>query len=368
MAPKTGKNGRFAIIEQFLADGMDHMFGNPGTVEQGFLDALGAYPDMKYILTLQESVAVLMGDGYARATKKPTLVQIHSTPGLGNAIGAMYQAKRGHAPLVVIGGDAGLRYMNMEAQMYGDLVAFAEPVTKWSTMVLDHHSLLRTIRRAIKVASTPPMGPVYVCLPADVLDMPAVEEVVPTSTVSTRVIPDDGFIQEASRLLASARRPMIFIGDGVAFSQAQDEVAQLAERVGAEVWGADSGELNMSYSHPLWMGQTGHMFGESSLPITRKGDVNFVCGTYMVPEVFPELSTIFAADARVIHVDLNAHEIAKNHPVDLGVVSDPKLTIQRLLAALDENHDRRATGSSCSTHKHDRAGQRCKTCRAGGNG
>ena len=330
----TKKTGRFAIIEQFLADGMEYMFGNPGTVEQGFLDALAEYPQMKYILTLQESVALTMGDGYARATQKPTLVQIHSTPGLGNTLGAMYQAKRGHAPLVVIGGDAGLKYMPMEAQMYGDLVAFAEPVTKWSTMVLDHRSLLRTVRRAIKVAATPPMGPVYVCLPADILDMPVAEEVVPTSFPSTRVVPDDNFINEAASILAAAKNPMIFVGDGVAFSGAQDAVAKLAETLGAEVWGVDSGELNISYAHPLWMGQTGHMFGESSLPITSKGDVNFVVGTYMVPEVFPHLGGIFAPNAKVIHVDLNAYEIAKNHPVDLGVVSDPKLTVTKLVEAL----------------------------------
>src|SRR4051794_32734120 len=146
------KTGRFAIIEQFLADGIDHMFGNPGTVEQGFLDALESYPDFRYVLTLQESVAVTMADGYARATGRPALVQIHSTPGLGNAIGALYQANRGHSPLVVIGSDAGIRYKAMDAQMAGDLVAIAAPVTKWSTMVMDPASVLRVLRRAIKIA------------------------------------------------------------------------------------------------------------------------------------------------------------------------------------------------------------------------
>ena len=107
-----------------------------------------------------------VADGYARATKRPTLVQLHSTPGVGNAIGALYQAMRGHAPLVVIGGDAGVKYLGMDAQMAGDLVAFAEPVTKWSTMVVHPSSLLRVLRRAIKIAATPPMGPVYVaCRP-----------------------------------------------------------------------------------------------------------------------------------------------------------------------------------------------------------
>src|ERR671932_1175699 len=152
----SNRTGRQALVEQFLADGITHMFGNPGTVEQGFLDALADYPAMRYILTLQETVAVMAADAYARATRRPALVQIHSTPGLGNAIGALYQAKRGHAPLVVIGGDAGIKYQAMDAQMAGDLVAFAEPVTKWSTMVMDPSSLLRVLRRALKIASTPP--------------------------------------------------------------------------------------------------------------------------------------------------------------------------------------------------------------------
>lgn len=331
----AGKTGRFAILEQFLADGFTYMFGNPGTSEEGFLDALGDYPDLKYILTLQESVAVMTADGYARATGKPALVQIHSTPGLGNAIGALYQAKRGHSPLVVIGGDAGIKYQAMDAQMAGDLLGFAEPVTKWSTLVMEPSSLLRVLRRAVKIATTPPMGPVYVCLPVDILDAPTVEPVRPTSLPSTRVIPDEVLVKEMAEILASSQKPMIFVGDGVSFSEAQAELTQVAELLGAEVWGADIGDLNMSYTHPLYQGSTGHMFGYSSKPITTKGDVNLVVGTYMLPEVFPDLGDIFAPGAKVLHIDLNAYEIAKNHPVDIGVVSDPKLTLAKLAIILE---------------------------------
>ena len=330
----TQKTGRFAILEQFLADGMHVMFGNPGTVEQGFLDALAHYPQMKYILTLQEFVAVLAADGYARATQKPTLVQLHSTPGVGNAIGALYQAKRGHSPLVVIGGDAGTQYMAMDSQMAGDLVAFAEPVTKWSTVVVDPSSLLRVLRKAIKIASTPPMGPVYVCLPMDVLDAPSVEEIFPTTTPLTRVAPDEQTILDIAGMLAAAKRPVIFVGDGVAYSGAQDELAQVAELIGAEVWEADAGEVNLSYQHPSYKGMTGHMFGTASFPITSKGDVNLICGTYVLPEVFPVLGNIFAPQAKVIHIDLNSYEIAKNHPVTLGVAADPNLTLGRVAQAL----------------------------------
>ncbi len=328
--------GRKAILAQFIADGMDIMFGNPGTVEQGFLDALRDYPDFRYILTLQESVAVLAADAYARATRRPTLVQLHSTPGVGNAIGALYQAKRGHSPLVVIGGDAGIRYAAMDAQMAGDLVAMCEPVCKWSAVVQDPRSLLRMLRRAIKIAGTAPMGPVYLCLPQDILDQDTPEEVRPTSFPSTRVAPAPDLITQAADALAAADRPMILMGDGVAYSGAQAELAAVAELLGAEVYGVDSGELNIAYDHPLYRGQTGHMFGAASRPILAKGDGVLVVGTYIVPEVFPELGDVFSPTAKVVHFDLNAYEIAKNHRVDIGIVSDPKLSLAALAAALTE--------------------------------
>ena len=331
--------GRYAILRQFLADGMTHMFGNPGTVEQGFLDALADFPEMRYILTLQESVAVLCADGYARATQKPTLVQLHSSPGIGNAVGALYQAKRGHSPLVVVAGDAGLRYMNMDAQMAADLVAMMEPVTKYATMVLEPRSLLRTLRRAIKIAATPPMGPVYVCLPADVLDAVNEEPVFPACVPETRVRPDDVLIGQAAELLAGAERPMIFMGDGVAWSGAGDALQDLAEQWGAEIWGADSGDLNVDTTHPCYQGLTGHMFGSQSLPLTRKGDGILVAGTYLLPEVFPELGEIFDPAAKVVHFDLDAYEIAKNHRVDLGVVCDPKCGLEALTEGLAARMD-----------------------------
>lgn len=331
----AGKTYRFAIIEQLLADGIRYMFGNPGTVEQGFLDALWEYPEMKYILTLQETIAVMAADGYARATGNVAIVQLHSTPGVGNGVGALYQAKRGHSPLVVIGGDSGVKYQGLDAQMAGDLVALAEPVTKWSTMVVDSASVLRVLRRAIKIASTPPRGPVYICLPQDILDMPVVEEIRPTSIPSSRVVPDDETLRAMAQMLAAAQKPMIFVGDGIAFSGAQEELTRVAEILGAEVWEADNGELNMSQAHPLYQGATGHMFGFQSKPILSKGDVNLVSGTYIVPEVFPELGDVFAPGAKVIHIDLNGYEIAKNHPVDIGVVSDPKRTLGRLADVLE---------------------------------
>ncbi len=342
-----GKTGRFAIIEQLLADDIRYMFGNPGTVEQGFLDALSDYPDLKYLLSLQESVAVAMADGYARATRKPTVVQLHSGVGLGNGIGMLYQAWRGHAPLVVINGDAGLCYDAMDAQMAADVVSMAKPVTKWAVRVVDPNSVLRVLRRAIKIAGTPPMGPVFVSLPMDILDAPNHEEVFPTSFPLTSVTPERSQVARAASWLLAAQNPMIIMGDGVAVSGAQAELTRVAELLGAPVWGADSSEVNMDALHPLFKGLLGHMFGEHSRALISPADAILVCGTYVLPEVFPSLSGVFAPGAKVIHIDLNAYEVAKNFRVDLGLVSDPRLTLAELAEAIERSitPEQRATSS-----------------------
>ncbi len=331
----ANRNGRFAIIEQLLADGIRYMFGNPGTVEEGFLDVLSDYyPEFEYIFALQETIAVAAADGYARATKKPTVVQIHSGVGLGNSIGMLYQAMRGHAPLVVIAGEAGTQYDAMDAQMAADLVIMAKPVTKWATRVIHPSSLLRVLRRAIKIAATPPMGPVFVSLPMDILDAPNDEPVVQTYFPVTRVSPESDQLAKAVALLVAASQPMIIVGDGVAFSNAQAELTCTAELIGAQVWGADSSEPNISATHPLFKGLLGHMFGDFSRSITSQADVVLIVGTYVFPEVFPALSDVFAPNAKVIHIDLNTYEIAKNFPVDLGLLGDPKTSLAKLNSLL----------------------------------
>lgn len=321
-----------AIAEQLLADGMTHIFGNPGTVEQGLLDELAEHGGFEYILGLQETVAAGVADGYARATHKPTLLQLHSGVGLGNGIGMLYQSMRGHAPIVCIAGEAGVRFDSMDAQMASDLVAMARPVTKWAARVTDSRSAVRMLRRAVKIAMTEPRGPVFLSLPMDVLDADTAEEVRPTVVPATTTVATPDLIARAARLLSGAQRPLLLIGDGVATSMAQPEVTAVAERLGATVWLVDSSEPNMPASHPLVRGNLGHMFGQVSSAAVGRADAVLIVGTYVFPEVFPELGNPFAPDARIVHIDLNAYEIAKNHPVDLGIVADPKWT----LAALDE--------------------------------
>lgn len=329
------RTGKSAIVEQFLADGITHMFGNPGTVEQGFLDTLEEFPDFHYILALQETVAAGIADGYCRATGRPTVLQLHSGVGLGNGIGMLYQSARGHAPLVVIAGESGVAYEAMDAQMAADLVGMARPVTKWATRVVDPRSLLRVLRRAIKIAMTPPRGPVFVALPMDVLDAPNTEPVVPTAIPQTRTLPAPDLVARAGALLAGASRPVLLVGDGVAVSGAEPELARVAEKLGADVWFVDSSEAHMPADHPLVRGPLGHMFGPVSRAAVAGADAVLVVGSYLFPEVFPDLTSPFRPDASIVHIDLDGYEIAKNHPVSLGLVADPKLTLAALADTLD---------------------------------
>ncbi|MFF7079957.1 thiamine pyrophosphate-binding protein [Streptomyces lavendulae] len=328
--------GRERLIEQFKADGLKVMFGNPGTVEQGFLDAVDAAADFRYVLALQETVAAGIADGYARATGGAALLQLHSGVGLGNGIGMLYQSLRGHTPLVVVAGDAGVRYDAMDAQMASDLVAMARPVTKYATRVTDPRSVLRTIRRAVKIALTPPRGPVFVALPMDVLDELNSEPVLPATVPLTDVAPSPASVGRAAALLAGAARPVVLVGDGVALSGAQAELVAVAELLGADVFEVDSSEVNIAASHPLRRGQTGHMFGPHSKELVGNADAVLIVGTYVFPEVFPELENPFRPGAKVVHIDLNAYEIAKNHPVDLGLAADPRHALRALAGVLEQ--------------------------------
>lgn len=352
--------GRERLIEQFKADGLNVMFGNPGTVEQGFLDAVDAAADFRYVLALQETVAAGIADGYARATGGAALLQLHSGVGLGNGIGMLYQSLRGHTPLVVVAGDAGVRYDAMDAQMASDLVAMAKPVTKYATRVTDPRSVLRTVRRAVKIALTPPRGPVFVALPMDVLDELNSEPVLPAAVPLTDVSPSPASVGRAAELLAAAERPVVLIGDGVALSGAQAELVRVAELLGADVYEVDSSEVNIAASHPLRRGQTGHMFGPHSKGLIAEADGVLIVGTYVFPEVFPELESPFRAGAKVVHIDLNAYEIAKNHPVDLGLAADPKQALRALAGVLEHRlttGQRAAAAARLDARSRERAAQ-----------
>ena len=341
--------GHRKLLEQLRADGITYMFGNPGSSEEGLLDEVSRFPDIRYILGLQEAALVLIANGYALATQKPTVVQLHCSVGIGNALGSLYQVfRKQRSPLVVIAGEAGAAYDALDAHMALDLVTFARPVTKYANRAIDSGSLLRLLRRCIKMAATPPVGPTFLSVPQDILDKPNDEPVVPTVIPDTCVAPEPATIARAAELLAGAENPVIIMGDGVSHAHAQAELAQLAETLGAGVWGAMASEINIPWTHPLYRGLTGHMFGSGSGQIVANADAVVIVGTYVFPDVFPALESPFRPDAKVVHIDLSAYDIAKNHPITMGLLSDPKPTMrliaERLAATMTDAQKAAARG------------------------
>lgn len=327
--------GKEKLLRQMRADGVKYLFGNPGTVEQGLLDALSDFPDIQYITCLQESIAVAMADGYARAAMAPGVIQLHSGVGLGNGIGMLYQAYRGHTPLIVLAGEAGVRYDAMDAQMACDLVTMARPVTKFAARATHSTSLLRLWRKAYKIASTPPMGPVFLCLPMDILDEQNHEEICASATIDFHTAPSAEAIAQIAEALSGARKPLFLVGDGVHDNHAVNELERCAAIVGAPVYGVNSSSINISQCSPYYQGDLGHMFGENSKKIVQDADVALMVGTYAFPEVFPSLEYPFRPDADIFHIDLDAYEMAKNHPVTLAVCSNPKTALKMISARLE---------------------------------
>lgn len=339
---------RYALFRQLAQDGLTEIFGNPGTSEQSILDLLREpeFAQFKYYLALNEASAVPMADAFARYRQRPAVVQLHSYPGLGNGLGMMYYAKKGYTPMVVIAGEAGLRYEALDAQMSADLVAFSQPFVKSDAhgpcawRIVDGQSAVRLLRRAIKTAFTPPYGPTLLILPMDVLEQVSREAILPTSFIDTRTTPHPDVITRAAKLLQGARRPLFLIGDGVAATHAQKELAALAELCGATVYGANDSELNMPWTHPLYRGSIGHMFGAQSRNLLADSgknpgaDVILIAGTMAQPEVFPASEGNFTADAKVIHFDHNTLEIAKNAPVAVAGTGDLKMIFAALLDQL----------------------------------
>src|SRR5437773_11521716 len=156
------------LMEILRRSGVRHLFGNPGTTELTFLDAL---PDsgLEYVVALQEAAAVAAADGYAQASGTLGVVNVHVAPGLANGISILHNAARAKTPLVVTAGQQDTRFLMDQPILAADLVRMAEPFTKWSYEVRSAEAAPRALRRALKVARTPPTGPVFLSLPMDLL-------------------------------------------------------------------------------------------------------------------------------------------------------------------------------------------------------
>ena len=220
--------GRSAFLALLKDEGITHLFGNPGTTELPIMHALKDHPDLTYVMAMQESLVVAIADGFSRASGRLVACNVHVAPGLGNAMGSLYNAQFTGTPMILTAGQQEQGHGLMEPLLFGPLVRMAEPLVKWAVEVTRLEDLPRIVRRAAKVATTPPTGPVFISLPGDILNAEAGIELGRSTRVDTRVRPSDQSLQALTQRILKAERPVIIAGDEIVKSDALQEAAELA--------------------------------------------------------------------------------------------------------------------------------------------
>jgi benzoylformate decarboxylase len=272
-----------------------------------------------------------MADAYARLTGRPSFVELHIAPGLGNALGMMHNARIGKTPMVVYAGQSPSSVLFQEPHLSGPLVEMAKPIAKWSYQVEHAHDVPRVLRRAFKIAAEPPAGPVFLALPMDVLDQEAEVDVAPTTYVAWRTRPDLDGLRSAADLLVKAKRPMLMVGDSVSLAGAQDEAVALAEAIGAPIFECYASEYNVPSSHPLNMGSVNFVTPKDIRTTLADCDVLMVVGAPLFQLIFPEPERgVLAPGTKVVQLDTYTHEIGKNVRPDVALLGDPKAGLAEL--------------------------------------
>jgi benzoylformate decarboxylase len=248
--------GKQIFLQSLLNEGVRYIFGNPGTTEAPLIDALVDTPQIDYILALHEGIAVGMADAYALATGRVSVVNLHVAPGLGNALGMLFNAVEGQSSILVTAGEPDSRLRLRDPLLSHDLVAMAGPLAKWSARAERADELPLILHRAFKVAKEPPGGPVFVALPVNVMEEDTGASALPSSPEFAPTRADLGALEQAADLLLGARNPVVVCGDGVFRSGAQRELVAVAELLGAPVWNTLlTSAVNFPMNHPQFRGE-----------------------------------------------------------------------------------------------------------------
>ena len=327
-------SGSSAFLTLLKEEGVTHLFGNPGTTELPIMHALNEHPDLTYVMAMQESLVVAIADGFSRASGRLVACNVHVAPGLGNAMGALYNAKFTGTPIILTAGQQEQGHGLMEPMLYDPLVRIAEPLVKWAVEVTRLEDLPRILRRAAKVATTPPTGPVFISLPGDILNAEAGIDLGRSTRVDTRVRPSDDALQALVQRILRAERPVIVAGDEIVKSDALDEAALLAVTLGCPAYqqSIPYGAHFLSES-PCFMGaisrvqkQTRDMLAEFDLLVVLGADP-------LRMSVYSEVDPL-PNGMSIVQVGLVEWDLGKNYAAEIALKADVKETLRVLVPAL----------------------------------
>ena len=326
-------SGKRAFLELLRQEGVEVIFGNPGTTELPLMDALAVETSPRYVLGLQEGAVMAMAGGYAQAAGRLAAVNIHVAPGLGNAMGMLYDAQKAGAPLLVTAGQHDQSFALTEPILWAELPEIARPFVKWAAEVRRLADLPRLVHRAAKTALAPPTGPVFLSIPADILNAEEEIDLGRPTRIAPRLRGDKAAIEAAAQLLAAAERPAILAGDGVARSDALAELVGLAEAIAAPVYleGMDN-TAPFPSSHPLFRGPITRLAPQIRKTLDQYDLLLSIGGDLLTMSLPSEISPI-PPDLRIIHLDSDPWQLGKSYPAEVAILADPKAALPELTAA-----------------------------------
>ena len=327
--------GREAFLALLESEGVTHLFGNPGTTELPIMAALPDRPAITYVMALQESLVVAMADGYSRASGDLSACNVHVAPGLGNAMGSLYNAKWIGSPVIVTAGQQEQGHGLTEPLLYDPLVPIAQPLVKWAVEVTRLQDLPRIVHRAAKVAMTPPTGPVFISLPGDILNEQDALEIGRPTRVDAAGRPSDAALDRLADRLLAARRPVIIAGHEIATSDALDEAAAIAQLLGTPVYQQTVGHgAHFLSEHPAFMG--GLTRDQRDVRDTLAPfDLMFCIGSDVLRmSVHSEIDPMPEGMA-VVQLGLRDWEMGKNYPAEIALRADVKETLAALAPCIE---------------------------------
>jgi benzoylformate decarboxylase len=331
---------REASFDLFRERGMTTMFGNPGSTE---LPMLAEFPgDFRYVLGLQEAVVVGMADGFAQASGRTTLVNLHTAPGVGNAMGAIFNAQANHSPLLITAGQQARAQITLQANLTNrDATRMPHPLVKWSYEPPRAEDVPLALARGAHLASLPPRGPVFVSLPMDdwyaEVDEADARHAI-ERTVTGRATADPEAVRSLAERLDAASNPVLVAGPDIDASGAWDTAVALAERQRLPVWASPAtGGVRLGFpeGHPNFRGVLPPAIG----PIgqTLEGhDLILVAGSSVFP-YYPHIpGPLLPEGAKLVAITSDPDEAARA-PMGDALVADVRLTLEALLEAVPES-------------------------------
>ena len=357
----NGVTGARALVDALLREGIDYVFGIPGTQNLAILDALRDTPQIRFILTRHEQGAAFMAYGFARASGKPSVVTATEGPGVTNLATGIAAANRAYLPVISVCGVQESEMRERDATQDMDQVAFMRPITKWAYSIPNVAKVQESMRKAFRVALTEPRGPTHVEAASEILLESTEPEAIEPSAYRNSVLPacDPAQIDRAFELIAKAERPVFVVGRGVLNESATGAMAALAERTGIPVAALQYSPDAFPTDHPAALGPLGRNGWESANKTLPQADVIVAIGAHM--DVYSTMFRhgIFGKEARLVHHTAAPGHIGIVFPVSVAIAGSTASLIAGLSQRVAASNLRKAwidVGRVRDQHDSERAG------------